>query len=108
MTLSSPKKEIISQFMEGVKRAMTEYSVEKIDHPLHYNTLPAECTECHHPIECIDVVQHMNFNLGNTVKYIWRAGVKNPQTLIEDLEKARWYLDAEIKRLQNEKVNRES
>jgi hypothetical protein len=39
----------------------------------------------------------MNFNLGNAVKYIWRAGDKG--NLIEDLKKARWYLDREIIRL---------
>jgi len=41
----------------------------------------------------------MNFNLGNAVKYIWRAGSKSPDKLIEDLEKARWYLTDEIERL---------
>jgi len=40
----------------------------------------------------------MNFNLGNAMKYIWRAGSKD--SLIEDLKKARWYLDDEIKRLE--------
>jgi hypothetical protein len=39
----------------------------------------------------------MNFNLGNAVKYIWRAGEKGD--LITDLEKARWYIDREIQRL---------
>jgi hypothetical protein len=40
----------------------------------------------------------MNFNLGNSVKYIWRAGDKG--SIIEDLKKARWYLDREIQRLE--------
>lgn len=49
--------------------------------------------------EAIDVIEawELNFNLGNTVKYISRNGKKDPNKYIEDLEKARWYLDREIK-----------
>lgn len=60
---------------------------EKVNHPKHYNTHPSG-------IECIDVVEHMGFNLGNAVKYIWRAGLKGDS--LEDLKKAKWYLDREI------------
>jgi hypothetical protein len=49
-------------------------------------------------VEAIDVVEWMSFNLGNAVKYIWRSGEKG--NLIEDLKKARWYLDREIKRVE--------
>lgn len=70
---------------------------EKVDHPLHYNLLPAVCKKCGEVIECIDVVRHLNFNLGNTIKYIWRAGHKDGNG-IEDLRKAAWYLDDEIRR----------
>lgn len=56
----------------------------KIDHPLHYNTHPSG-------IECIDIAEHYNFNLGNALKYIWRAGLKS-QHPTEDLEKAVWYV----------------
>ena len=52
-------------------------------------------------IECIDVVQHMNFNRGNAIKYIWRAGLKNDT--IEDLKKAIDYLNYEIERVKKEK-----
>jgi len=48
-------------------------------------------------IECIQITEHMNFCLGNAVKYIWRASLKGKE--IEDLKKARWYLDREITRL---------
>lgn len=65
---------------------------EAVDHPKHYNAHPSG-------IECIDVVRHMNFNLGNVVKYVWRAGEKDPAKHLEDLKKARWYLDNEIERL---------
>jgi hypothetical protein len=64
---------------------------EAVDHPAHYNRHPSG-------VECIAIVEHMNFCLGNAVKYIWRAGLKDDNA-IEDLEKARWYLDREIKRL---------
>jgi hypothetical protein len=78
-----------------------------VNHPIHYNSLPAKCLEFGNPIECIDVIEHMTLNLGNCVKYIWRAGIKDPTKLIEDLEKARWYLDREIARLK-EKAEREA
>ena len=51
-------------------------------------------------IECIEVTQHFNFNLGNVIKYVWRSGSKG--NAIEDLKKARKYLDFEIKRLGGE------
>lgn len=63
---------------------------DPVDHPRHYTSHPAG-------IECIDVVEHMSFNAGNAVKYIWRAGLKGDA--LEDLRKARWYLDREITRL---------
>lgn len=65
---------------------------DSVNHPLHYNNHPSG-------IECIQVAEHMNFNLGNTMKYIWRAGNKNSE--IEDLEKAMWYLQRELQRLKN-------
>jgi hypothetical protein len=70
---------------------------DAVDHPKHYNSLPAACSKCGHPIECIDVVQHMPFNTGNTVKYVWRADHKNG---IEDIKKAIRYLEFEIARLE--------
>lgn len=65
---------------------------DPVNHPAHYTAHPSG-------IECIQVTRWMNFNLGNAVKYIWRAGSKSPDKLIEDLEKARWYLTDEIERL---------
>lgn len=67
-------------------------NAEAVDHPAHYNAHPSG-------IECIDVVRHMNFNLGNVVKYLWRAGEKDPAKHLEDLKKAAWYLNDEIERL---------
>lgn len=69
--------------------------VGPVDHPVHYNRNPSG-------IECITVVRHMNFNLGNVIKYVWRAGFKGTDNTIQDLEKAAWYLNDEIERLKNE------
>jgi hypothetical protein len=48
-------------------------------------------------VECIQVTEHMNFCLGNAMKYIWRAGKKDDA--VQDLEKAKWYIEREIARL---------
>ena len=66
--------------------------IEKINHPKHYNEHPSK-------VECIDIVEHFNFNLGNAIKYIWRAGLKS-ENLIEDLKKAIWYLNREIEKIE--------
>lgn len=65
--------------------------MSKIDHPSHYRKDTG--------FEAIDVIEawQLNFNLGNTVKYISRNGKKDPDDYILDLEKARWYIDREIK-----------
>lgn len=68
---------------------------EKIEHPAHYNSLGVECSGCAKPIECMDVVVAFDFHLGNVIKYIWRHNHKNG---IEDLKKAKYYLDDYIKR----------
>lgn len=54
-------------------------------------------------IEVIDYIEdkQLGFHLGNTVKYVSRAGKKDPDKKIQDLEKARWYLDREINRLKS-------
>jgi hypothetical protein len=66
---------------------------DAVNHPIHYNSHPSG-------IECIDVVEHLTFNVGNAVKYLWRAGLKG--ALLDDLKKARWYVDREIQRLERE------
>jgi hypothetical protein len=68
-----------------------------VNHPKHYTSHPANCDQCSKGIECIEVVRHFGFNIGNVVKYCWRAGLKDSNE-VEDLKKARWYLDDEIKR----------
>ncbi len=63
--------------------------MSSVDHPPHYNEHPSG-------IECIQVAEHFNFCLGNALKYIWRADSKG--NYVEDLKKARWYIDREIER----------
>ena len=60
-----------------------------VDHPPHYNRHPSG-------VECITIVEHMTFNIGNAMKYLWRADHKGK---IEDLEKAVWYIQREIQRI---------
>lgn len=61
--------------------------------PSHYKSHPSG-------IECIQITQHMNFCLGNAIKYIWRSDLKN--NAVEDLEKAKWYIEQEISRRLND------
>jgi hypothetical protein len=65
---------------------------DNVNNPKHYNSHPSG-------IQAIQVTEHMNFCLGNAVKYIWRADLKNDA--IEDLEKAAWYINREIERRKN-------
>ena len=62
---------------------------DPVSHPPHYTQHPSG-------VECIRITEHMGFCLGNAVKYIWRADLKGDA--IEDLKKARWYIDREIER----------
>jgi hypothetical protein len=64
---------------------------DPVNHPKHYTSHPSG-------VECIQITEHLNFCLGNAVKYIWRAGEKDQAKEIEDLEKASWYLLREIER----------
>lgn len=64
-----------------------------INHPPHYNSSKAECSGCKKQIECIDITRHMNFNIGNAFKYLWRYEHKGG---VDDLEKALWYLNDEV------------
>ena len=72
---------------------------DSVNHPVHYNSLGAVCSKCGHPIECIDVTEHLGFSLGNAVKYLWRAGLKDGATMEEDLKKSLWYITRKLERL---------
>lgn len=62
---------------------------DPVNHPQHYNAHPSG-------VECIQVTEHMNFCIGNAVKYLWRAGLKGDA--LEDLKKAKFYVEREIAR----------
>lgn len=74
---------------------------DPINNPPHYNSSPAKC-ECGRRIECIDIARHMDFNLGNALKYIWRTEHKNGS---EDIKKAIWYLNDYLKKLSPDSVD---
>ena len=59
----------------------------RVQHPTHYTSHPSG-------VECIQITEHMGFNTGNALKYIWRADLKNDA--IEDLQKAKWYIEREL------------
>jgi len=66
---------------------------DNVNHPKHYTSHPSG-------IETITITRHMGFNLGNALKYIWRCDLKHDA--IEDLKKAVWYIEDEIKKRENE------
>lgn len=84
---------VTAEELERMERMAKAFGVQMsarlkaVDHPDHYNRHPSG-------IECIDVAEHMGFNLGNALKYIWRCDLK--RDAIEDLKKAAWYVNREI------------
>jgi hypothetical protein len=62
---------------------------DQVNNPKHYTSHPSG-------VECIQITEHMGFCLGNAIKYIWRADEKGND--IEDLRKAKWYIEREISR----------
>jgi hypothetical protein len=68
--------------------------MEDTTNPKHYKEHPSG-------IECITITENMGFCLGNALKYIWRVDLKHNDGGIEDLRKARWYIDKEIEKRMN-------
>lgn len=66
---------------------------DNVSHPPHY------ADGWSNGAEVIDLTEHLSFCAGNVVKYVCRAGRKDPDKYVEDLEKARWYLDRELERV---------
>lgn len=87
-----------NESLDGKQNGMPSNKLEMVNHPKHYNTHPSG-------VECLDIVRHHNFNVGNVIKYCWRAGLKHEEgkddlvKQIEDLRKAEFYLLDEIVRL---------
>ena len=63
---------------------------DPVNHPTHYTRFP---------VEVIEITEHLNFNRGNAVKYITRAGHKDPAAEVQDLQKAAWYIARELQRI---------
>lgn len=82
-------EKILNGIQEGSK---TTIEKEMVNHPEHYNSDLSG-------VECIKVARYRNFNVGSALKYLWRCGLKDGNSDIQDLEKAVWYLNDEIKRL---------
>lgn len=75
-----------------MKSEYEEFGVDtsdSVNRPRHYTNHPSG-------IECIQITEHMSFNIGNAIKYLWRCDLKGKP--LEDLKKARYYVDREIKR----------
>jgi hypothetical protein len=62
---------------------------DMVNHPPHYGKHPSG-------VECITIIEHMTFNLGSAIKYLWREGLKGNSD--EDLHKAIWYINREIEK----------
>lgn len=71
---------------------------DSVEHPAHYTSHPSG-------VECITVTEAFNFNIGNAVKYLWRAGLKGDA--MEDLRKAEWYIRREISRIDGGRAEQE-
>ena len=65
---------------------------DTVNKPKHYTSHPSG-------IDCIQITEHMGFNLGNAIKYIWRCDLKKDD--VEDLKKAAWYIEREIAKRTN-------
>ncbi len=70
-------------------------SPDMVNRPPHYTAHPSG-------VECITITEHMGFNLGNAIKYVWRADLKDKA--LEDLKKAVWYIEREIAKRERESV----
>lgn len=71
---------------------------DPVNNPKHYLNHPSG-------IECIEITRHMTFNIGNAIKYLWRNGQKDQNPAVQDLEKAVFYINDEIKRIKKESQN---
>ncbi|WP_199815969.1 DUF3310 domain-containing protein [Streptomyces sp. NRRL S-241] len=83
--------------IEAISAPLSDGGNSAVDHPSHYTWLP-------NGLEVIDLTENLNFNRGNGVKYIVRAGRKDAATELEDLKKALWYINREIQRLSKEQA----
>lgn len=91
---------VVEAVLECVREAEKADTEIQVKHPTHYNSHPSG-------VECIQVTSQLDFCLGNTVKYLWRAGLKDGQAEEKDLMKAQQYLDLRKKYYSNEELSLE-
>lgn len=91
-------EEMQSEIEEEEDTDLTADPDDNVNHPKHYTSHPSG-------VECADIAEHHDFCVGNAIKYLWRAGLKQDadktvlEKEIEDLKKAKWYIDRKISRL---------
>jgi hypothetical protein len=88
------------KIFDGNNNCVVEYkSNDNVNHPSHYVNHPSG-------IECYEIAKYYDFPIGNAIKYLWRAGLKQDvdksllEKEIEDLKKAKWYIESKIKDLE--------
>lgn len=93
--------ELVDGAYRGLKwHTHADEESDPVNRPTHYTSDPSG-------VECIQITRHRNFNIGNGIKYLWRAGLKDDPSQdarakqIEDLRKAVWYINDEITRLES-------
>lgn len=87
---SQKNNDELFEISKGKTKARKEKpKVDMVNHPPHYTSHPSG-------VECIQITEHMGFNLGNALKYIWRADLKG--SAVEDLEKAIFYINRELEK----------
>jgi hypothetical protein len=91
MTLSPmTARDLAYKLTQGrAKERKVKPKADMVNHPPHYTSHPSG-------VECIQITEHMGFNLGNALKYIWRADLKG--SAVEDLEKAIFYINRELEK----------
>lgn len=83
--------------LQPIRRTVLHDSFdETVNHPIRYNSHPSG-------IECIAIIEHMPFNIGSAIKYLWRAGLKENAPTEQDFDKAIWCIQREKLRLKNVK-----
>ena len=86
--IEGPGEDPFPMIGPGEWKTVETECVDMIQHPPHYTSHPSG-------IECIQITEHMGFNTGNALKYVWRADLKHESPLA-DLKKAKWYIEREI------------
>lgn len=86
----------ITGFGDYVPATPSKTHHDPVNHPKHYTADPSG-------VECIQITRHRNFNIGNAIKYLWRAGLKDGNSDVQDLKKAAWYIQDEINRIEAER-----